>query len=80
MNDLADIKNIAYLLKYDSAYGRSGLDIKVRDDNKALIINGKEVQYLSEKEPTALPWKDLEVDVVVESTGFFTSFEKLVLI
>lgn len=76
VNDLADIKNIAYLLKYDSAYGRSGLDIKVRDDNKALIVNGKEVSYLSEKDPAMLPWKDLQIDIVVESTGFFTSYAK----
>jgi glyceraldehyde 3-phosphate dehydrogenase len=76
MNDLADVKNIAYLMKYDSAYGRSGLDVKVSDDSKALIINGKEIKYLSEKDPAALPWKDLNVDIVVESTGLFTSFEK----
>ncbi len=76
VNDLADIKNIAYLLKYDSAYGRSGLDIKVRDDNKALIVNGKEISYLSEKDPAMLPWKDLQIDIVVESTGFFTSYAK----
>jgi glyceraldehyde 3-phosphate dehydrogenase len=74
LNDLADIKNIAYLLKYDSAYGPSGLDITVREDGKALIINGKEVMYLSEKDPATLPWKDLNVDIVVESTGFFTKF------
>ncbi len=76
MNDLADIHNIAYLLKYDSAYGRSGLDITVRDDAKALIVNGTEVAYLSEKDPAALPWKDLNIDIVIESTGFFTNFGK----
>ena len=76
INDLADIKNIAYLLKYDSAYGRSGLDIKIGDDSKTLTVNGKTVQYVSEKDPTKLPWKDLGVDVVVECTGLFTSYEK----
>ena len=76
INDLADIKNIAYLLKYDSAYGRSGLDIKIGDDNKTLTVNGKTVQYVSEKDPAKLPWKDLGVDVVVECTGLFTSYEK----
>ncbi len=76
INDLGDIGNIAYLLKYDSAYGRSGLDVKVADDKKALIINGKETKYLSEKDPAALPWKDLGIDVVIESTGFFASREK----
>jgi glyceraldehyde 3-phosphate dehydrogenase len=75
LNDLTSIDNIAYLLKYDSAYGRSGLDVKVANDKKSLIIDGREVKYLSEKDPKNLPWKDLGVDVVVESTGFFTSYE-----
>jgi glyceraldehyde 3-phosphate dehydrogenase len=76
MNDLADINNIAYLLKYDSAYGRSGLDVKVSEDLKNLIIDGKTVRYVSEKDPATLPWKELGVDIVVESTGLFTSYEK----
>ena len=76
INDLADINNIAYLLKYDSAYGRSGLDVKVSEDLKSLIIDGKSVRYVSEKDPASLPWKDLGVDIVVESTGLFTSYEK----
>ncbi|MEI7777679.1 MAG: type I glyceraldehyde-3-phosphate dehydrogenase [bacterium] len=76
INDLGDIGNIAYLLKYDSAYGRSGLEVKISDDKGALFINGKETKYLSEKDPSLLPWKDLNIDVVVESTGFFTSREK----
>jgi len=76
LNDLGDIHNIAYLLKHDSAYGVSKFDVKVREDGKALIIDGKEVAFLSEKEPANLPWKDLNIDVVVESTGFFTTFEK----
>jgi glyceraldehyde 3-phosphate dehydrogenase len=76
INDLGDIENLAYLLRYDSAYGRSGLDVRVRDDKQALIINGKEVAYVSIKDPAALPWKDLNIDVVVESTGLFTSYEK----
>jgi glyceraldehyde 3-phosphate dehydrogenase len=75
MNDLADIKNIAYLLKYDTAYGPSGLDIKVKDET-TLTINGKDVKYLSVKDPATLPWKDLNIDVVVESTGLFTAYEK----
>jgi glyceraldehyde 3-phosphate dehydrogenase len=74
INDLGDIENMAYLLKYDSVYGKSNLDIFVNDDKSALIINGKEVRIVSEKEPANLPWKDLGVDVVVESTGFFTSY------
>lgn len=76
INDVGDINNIAYLFKYDSVYGRSGLDIKVANDQRSLNIDGKSVAYLSEKDPALLPWKDLNIDVVVESTGFFTSFEK----
>ena len=76
INDLADIENIAYLMKYDSAYGRSDLDIKADKARNVLIINGKEVKYLSEKDPVLLPWKDNAVDIVIESTGFFTSYEK----
>jgi glyceraldehyde 3-phosphate dehydrogenase len=76
INDLADIENIAYLMKYDSAYGRSNLDIKVDKASSTFVINGKTIKYLSEKDPALLPWKDLAVDIVMESTGFFTSYEK----
>src|SRR5690349_2776212 len=76
INDLADIENIAYLMKYDSAYGRSDLDIKADKAKGVLIINGKEVKYVSEKDPAMLPWKANDVDIVIESTGLFTSFEK----
>lgn len=74
VNDLGDVNNMAYLLNYDSVYGRSGLDVKVDSGN--LVIKGQTVKFLSEKDPVNLPWGKLEVDVVVESTGFFTSFEK----
>jgi glyceraldehyde 3-phosphate dehydrogenase len=74
INDLADIENIAYLLKYDSAYGRSGLRIKTAPGK--LSVDGKDILYVSEKDPTALPWAKLGVDVVVESTGFFATPEK----
>jgi glyceraldehyde 3-phosphate dehydrogenase len=73
INDLADIENIAYLLKYDSAYGRSGLDVKSNKDTGTINVNGQEVKYLSEKDPAMLPWKDLAVDIVLESTGLFVS-------
>jgi glyceraldehyde 3-phosphate dehydrogenase len=73
-NDLGDINNFAYLLKYDSAYGRSGLEVKV--DGTNLLVNGQTIKFLSEKDPAKLPWKDLAVDVVVESTGIFDSYEK----
>lgn len=76
INDLADIENIAYLMKYDTAYGKSGLDIKVNKDAGVLIVNGQEIKYLSEKDPANLPWKDLVVDIVLESTGLFVSRQK----
>ncbi len=74
VNDLGDIENIAYLMKYDTAYGRADFEVSFSDS--ALIINGKEVRVISERDPLLLPWKDMDIDVVVESTGFFTSYEK----
>jgi len=74
-NDIADAKTLAYLLKYDSNYGILPDDVKVVNDN-AIEINGKEYKILSEREPKNLPWKDLEVDFVVESTGLFREREK----
>ncbi len=76
INDLGNIDNIAYLIKYDSAYGQRFQSVTVSGDKKAIIVDGKEIAFLSEKDPALLPWKDLGIDVVVESTGFFTSFEK----
>jgi glyceraldehyde 3-phosphate dehydrogenase len=76
MNDLASIENIAYLLKYDTPYGVSPFTVKVGADNKSLDIDGATVAYISEKDPATLPWKDMNIDVVVESTGLFTSYEK----
>lgn len=74
VNDLGDIGNMAYLLNYDSVYGPSGLEAK--GEGNALIVGGKTIKYFSEKEPAKLPWKELDIDVVVESTGFFASVEK----
>jgi glyceraldehyde 3-phosphate dehydrogenase len=76
VNDLGDISNMAYLLKYDTAYGVSNFDVGVSEDKKFLIVDGERVAFISEKEPTKLPWKDLDIDIVVESTGLFTSYEK----
>jgi len=76
LNDLGDIENIAYLLKYDTTYGKSGLAISVAADKKSITIGGKIVKFFSEKDPINLPWKELGIDVVVESTGFFTSYSK----
>jgi glyceraldehyde 3-phosphate dehydrogenase len=74
VNDLGSLENLAYLLKYDTVYKRAPFSVEAADGK--LMIDGKPVAFLSEKEPTALPWKDLEVDVVIESTGFFTDYEK----
>ena len=74
INDLGDVENLAYLLKYDTAYGASNLDIKTGEGK--LIVNGKEITFISEKDATKLPWKEHGIDVVVESTGIFESFEK----
>lgn len=76
INDLGDAQNIAYLIKYDSVYGKAPFDVSVSEDGKKIVLGKDETLFLSEKEPANLPWKDLDIDVVVESTGFFTSFEK----
>lgn len=71
INDLADSKSLAMLLKYDSVHGRFGGSIEAKE--KSLLVNGKEVKLLMEKDPSKLPWKSLGVDIVLESTGIFTS-------
>ena len=70
VNDLADAKTLAHLLKYDSTHGILDADISVA--NNAIIVDGKELKTFSVREPETLPWKDLGVDVVLESTGKFT--------
>jgi glyceraldehyde 3-phosphate dehydrogenase len=74
VNDLGDIANMAYLLKYDTVYRTWNHEIKVEGDN--IVIDGKKVKVLAQKDPALLPWKDLGIDVVVESTGLFTTYEK----
>ena len=69
LNDLGDEENLAYLLRYDTAYGRSGLKVEAKEGE--LVVDGKSVKFIQEKDPTKLPWKKLGVDVVVESTGAF---------
>ena len=71
INDLTDAKTLAHLLKYDSVLGRFGGEVGVSDGG--LVVNGEEIRVLAERDPANLPWKDLGVDVVLESTGFFTS-------
>ena len=71
INDLTDTKTLAMLLKYDSTHRR--FDGTVGHDAESIIVNGKSIRILKEKDPAKLPWKDLKVDVVLESTGFFTA-------
>ncbi|MBH1988492.1 MAG: type I glyceraldehyde-3-phosphate dehydrogenase [Myxococcaceae bacterium] len=77
INDLSDVDTMAYLLKYDSVHGR--FPGTVRAEKEALMVNGKTLQVYSRKDPLDLPWKDLEVDVVLESTGHFLSRDKALL-
>lgn len=83
VNDLGDIDNLAYLLQYDTAYGPSDFHVEVRDGNFVLTSfldneEGEEqiITVLHEPDPTKLPWGDMHIDVVVESTGVFTTYEK----
>lgn len=73
INDIAPIENIAYLLKYDSAHGIFEKEVSVQD--QTLIVGDKKIPFFSERDPSNLPWKELEVEVVIESTGFFTKQE-----
>ncbi|HSW66373.1 MAG TPA: type I glyceraldehyde-3-phosphate dehydrogenase [Bacillota bacterium] len=74
INDLTDTKTLAYLLKHDSNYGTYEKEVSYDDTN--LIVDGKKIKVLAEKDPAALPWKDLEIDVVIECTGFFVEPDK----
>ncbi len=69
INDLTDTKTLAHLLKHDSNYGT--YQHEVSSDETGILVNGKHIKVLAEKEPSALPWAELKVDVVIESTGFF---------
>lgn len=73
VNDLVPPDTLAYLLKYDSVYGRYQKDVKADGDN--LVVDGRKIQVLKEKDPAQLPWKDMNVDLVIESTGLFTEEE-----
>lgn len=74
VNDLTDNKTLAHLLKYDSILGRFPGEVSY--DDEGITVNGKKIKVLAERDPKNLPWKDLGVEVVVESTGFFTDGEK----
>ena len=74
INDLTDNKTLAHLLKYDSVHGR--FNGTVEADENSITVNGKKIAALAERDPSNLPWAALGVDVVLESTGFFTDAEK----
>ncbi len=73
INDLTDTRTLAYLLKNDSNYGTYGHEVGY--DDTGIIVDGKHVKVLAERDPAALPWADMEIDIVIESTGFFTDKE-----
>ena len=73
VNDITDAATLAHLLKYDSTYGRFPGTVDARDDT--IVVDGSEVKVLAVREPAELPWSDLGVDVVIESTGLFTKRE-----
>lgn len=72
-NDLMDVKTLSHLLKYDSVHGIIENEVSCVED--ALIVDGKEIKVLSQKDPAQLPWGALDIDIVIESTGFFTDLE-----
>jgi glyceraldehyde 3-phosphate dehydrogenase len=74
INDLSDTQNLAYLLKYDTVYGRYEKNVEAKENK--LIVDGKEILIFKETDPSKLPWKDLDIDVVIEATGVFTEYEK----
>lgn len=74
VNDLTDTRTLAHLLKYDSVHGRFDGSVEAKDD--ALVVDGDSIKVFAQKDPAALPWKDLGVDIVLESTGIFTEKEK----
>jgi glyceraldehyde 3-phosphate dehydrogenase len=74
INDLGNLENLAYLLEYDTVYGRAPYSVQVVDG--ALIVGGRTINFSSIREPKELTWGAQDIDVVVESTGVFTSYEK----
>ncbi len=74
VNDLGDLGNLTYLLKYDSAYGHFPGTVEVGEGE--MIVDGQKIKFLQEKDPTQLPWGAMQVDVVVESTGVFETYAK----
>lgn len=75
VNDIASVENLAYLLRYDTVYGRYAGNIQV--DGDVLVIEGRRIRVLAERDPANLPWRELQVDLVLECTGVFTHVEDL---
>ncbi|MFA5309111.1 MAG: type I glyceraldehyde-3-phosphate dehydrogenase [Dehalococcoidales bacterium] len=76
LNDLTDTKTNAHLMKWDSVYGRYPGEVSATE--KAIIVDGQQIQVISERDPGAIPWKDYGVDIVIESTGLFTDATKAI--
>ena len=76
VNDLGDMDNLAYLLKYDTAQGSTGFDVQASENGEHIMVNGDDIKVFQEKDPSQLPWKEHDIDVVIESTGFFTEYAK----
>ena len=74
INDLAPAANLAYLLKYDTVYGRAKFSVESKEG--ALIVDGREIPVTASKDPAASPWRDMQIDIVIESTGLFTDAGK----
>jgi glyceraldehyde 3-phosphate dehydrogenase len=74
INDLGSLENLAYLLKYDTVYKKYEKQVETKEGK--LIVDGKEIAFLQIKDPTTLPWKAMDIDIVVESTGIFEEYEK----
>src|ERR1700694_1228717 len=74
INDITDTKTNAHLLKYDSTYGRFPGEVEATTD--LLIVNGRPIKVITQRDPAQIPWDDLGVDLVIESTGHFTEAEK----
>ncbi len=77
INDLTDAGTLAHLLKYDSVHGKYPAEVKATSNG--ILVDGKEIKVLAEKDPSRLPWKELNIDIVLESTGVFSKREKLQL-
>lgn len=77
LNDLGDIKNLAYLLKHDTVYKTADFSVEaIEGENASIRVNGRDIRFISQREPTLLPWNELDIDVVIECTGLFTAYDK----